>query len=151
MLTGKRTSIADDKIGSAFHEFAVIANAGFTLQIETDPHMNAAVPEMPVKGGVIVVRVEKLSNVTKIGAHFFRSYRGIIPAFPFGRRAGRRRRRTRAGLAYLPNPLGLAIAVEPDVRKSGGLPESVGKREGERLSFIGIIASKFHQQDSSSL
>ena len=151
MLSGKRAAIADHEIRSAFHEFAVIANAGFALQIETHPHVNAAVSEMPVERRVIVVLVEKLADITKIGAHFFRSYRGVIPAFPFRRRPGRRGRRARTGFAYLPDPLGLAIGIKTNVRHSRGLSKSIGKLVSQRLSLTGIIASKFHQQDSPAL
>src|SRR5207302_5018464 len=151
MLAGKRAAVADHEIRSAFHEFPVVANAGFALQIETDPHVDAAMAEVSVESGMIVVFVEKLADIAEIAAHFFRSHRGIVPTFPFRRCPGRRRRCARAGFANLPNPLGLAIAISTDVWSFRGSSKSIGKFESQRLSLIWVIASKFDQQDSSSL
>src|ERR1700740_2240212 len=106
--------------------------------------------EMPVESGLIVVFVEKLADVAKVAAHLFRSYGGIVPAFPFRRRSRRRRCRARPGFAYLPDPLGLTFAVKTNIRRSRGVSEPIGKLQGERLCLIWIIASKFPQQDSPS-
>src|SRR5579862_5407224 len=106
---------------------------------------------MSVESRLIVVLVEKFADVAKVTAHLFRSNGSIVPAFPFRRRSRRRRSGPRAGFAYLPDPLGLAVAVQSNIRRSRGLSESIGKFERERLGLIRIIASKFHQQDSPSL
>src|SRR5579872_4753165 len=151
MLAGKRAAVADDEIGSALHEFPVLANAGIAFQIEANPHVNAAVTEMPIECGLVAILVEKLADITKIGAHFFRSYRCIVPAFPLGRRPRGRRRCARTRFANLPDPLGLTIAVETDVRDSGGMSKPLCKFESECLSLTWIIAPKFDQQDSPSL
>jgi len=151
---GYRGVFADipfDEIRGAFHEFAVIANAGFAFQVETHAHVNAAVAEMPVERGLVAVFVEKLADIAEIGAHFFRSDRSVIPAFPFRRRSRRRCCRARAGFAYLPNPLGLAVVVKTNVGFSWRLSEEIREFESQLLSLVRIIAPKFDEQDASSV
>ncbi len=72
MLAGKRAAVAHHQIRGAFDELAVFANSLFALQIETDAHVNAAVPKMPVERGVIIVFVQQLPDVAQI----------IRPIFP---------------------------------------------------------------------
>src|ERR1700682_3117158 len=113
MLARKRTTVADYQIGGAFNKLRVFSNAVFTLKIETDAHVNAAVTEVPVKRSSIAVFVHQLANIAQIATQLFRSYSGVIPSFPFGHRTRRKSCRTGTRFAQMPDVAGFFFCVQP--------------------------------------
>src|ERR1700688_4784377 len=63
MFPGKRTAVPDYQIRGPINELSVFSNLCFTLKIKTPPHVNATMPEMPIKGAAIVKLVHQFSNV----------------------------------------------------------------------------------------
>ena len=111
----------------------------FALQIEADAHVDAAVPEMPVEGAVVVVFVHQLADVAQVAAEFFRRYGGIVPAFPLGRRAGRKRGGARAGFADLPD--GACFCCGVDARSWADRACASGARRAARPALCACSGS----------
>src|SRR5258708_7019145 len=59
MFTGKRAAITHHEISGSIYKLRVFANAIFAEEIKRDPHMDAAVPEMPIESSAIFVFVEQ--------------------------------------------------------------------------------------------
>ena len=64
--------ILDDERGRVVHEGAVIRDAFGGQQVESDPRMNAALAEMPVKSAFIAMFVVKLAQLAQIRTDFVR-------------------------------------------------------------------------------
>src|SRR5216684_8044333 len=121
MLAGERTAITDYQISRTIDEFCIFANPVFTLKIEGDTHVDAAMPEMAVECASIAVFVHELADVSEIASQLFGSHRRIVPAFPLRRCAGSKGGRARSGLAYLPHFTGFALRVQPDGGRSADI------------------------------
>ena len=110
VLAGERAAVAHHQIRRALDELAVLANAGFALQIEADLHVNAAVAEVAVVRGLVAVLVEQRAEIAQIGARASPARPPRRPTLPSVGPCRARRRRARPGLANLPHRLRLALA-----------------------------------------
>src|ERR1700677_4493088 len=63
VLSGKRTTVTDDQVGSPLDELAIVTNARFALQIKADPHVDTAMPEVAVKRALIAILVHERANI----------------------------------------------------------------------------------------
>src|SRR5882762_11740199 len=112
--------------------------------------MDAAVSEMAIKCGVVVVFVEQLADVAEVSAQFFRRDGGVVPSFPFGRRARGSGSGARTRLAQFPHVAGFTFRVQPDIGRIRRLFQLVDESSGEIVRLARIIRSKFHQQNASA-
>src|ERR1700676_3324936 len=151
MLSGKRAPVTDDQIGGTFDELSVIANSRFAFQIETDAHVDAAVSEMSVERGVIIVFVQQFADIAEVSAQFFRCNGRVVPSLPFWRRARGCGSRARSGLAQLPYVAGLALGVQTDSRGIGRFLQLLDQSSGAILRLARSVGSKFHQQNAPPL
>ncbi len=102
--------------------------------------------KMPVKCRSITVFIQQPANITEVGPQFFRCHRGIIPSFPFRRRARSKRRCARARFAYLPNSPRFVFGVNPRARRTGHLSQPVNELLRNALRLGRIITTEFDQQ-----
>src|ERR1019366_2240049 len=122
----------------------------FAFQVESHPHVNAAVSKMTVERRVVVVFVKKLADIAQVASQFFRRYSRVVPSFPFRRSARRGGGRTRPGLAQLPYQAGFTLAVEARFGRVCRLPQLVDQPSGELVCLTWVAGPKFHQQNASS-
>ena len=151
MLAGERAAVAEHQIGGALDEFAIVADAGFALQVEIDAHVDAAVAEVAVERSLIVIFVEQLANIAEIRAHFFRGDGGIVPAFPFGRRARCGGGGAHAGFADSPQNGGFRGGVDAH---GGGIRAFLQARHEllrETLGVFRIVGAEFDQENAAAL
>src|ERR1700719_3217835 len=102
MFSGKRTAVANYQIRGTINELTILSNAFFTLEIEAHAHVNATMPEVPIKRTAIVVLVHQFSNVAQIAAQLFRRDRGVVPSFPLSHRSRSKRGGPRTCFAQVP-------------------------------------------------
>src|ERR1022692_2380798 len=82
VFTGKRSAIADDQIGSLFHELAEVGDAWLGLQIEVHAHGYAGVSEVPIESAPVAIGLHHLLQIAKIVAELVGSDGGILPTLP---------------------------------------------------------------------
>ena len=138
VFAGERTAVADDKIGSLFHELAELGDSIFGLQVEIEAGVHAGVAEVAVKRSFVTEGAHHIAQVAKIAAEFFGSDGGIFPAFPVERLAGDVRGDAETGLANIPDALGLRARVKADVGRAGAAVECVNQAVGLRLRLVRV-------------
>src|SRR6185503_13398311 len=99
MFSREGSAVADDEVRRALDELAVLPDAVLGEEVEAHAHVNAAVAEMPVERGPILVFVQQPAEVAQIRAQLLRGHRRIVPPLPLERRAGRGRGGARPRLA----------------------------------------------------
>ncbi len=82
VLAGERPAVADDEIGSVAQEPVEFRDAVVRLEIEVDPRMHAALPEMAVEVARIVVPVEERAEIAQVVAEPRRAARPRLPSPP---------------------------------------------------------------------
>src|ERR1700688_4498974 len=113
MFPRKRTTVADYQICGSINELTILSNAVFALKIEANAHVNATMPEMPIKRTAIVELVHQFSNIAQIAAKLFRCDRGVVPSFPLGHRPGSKRSGARTCFAQVPHMFCFMLCVNP--------------------------------------
>ena len=106
VLAGQRAAVGDHQVGRVLHERAVGGDALRGAQLERDPGVHAALPEVPVqRRALVVVALQQLAEVPQVVAEPLGRDRGVLPAFVrlvLARRVGGR---AQARLAHVPQPV----------------------------------------------
>ncbi len=140
MLARDGAAVAHDKIGSLFHKLTELGDALFRLQVKVDTGVYAAVAEVAVERAFVGVGGHHLAEVAKISAKFFGSDRGIFPALPIQRFAGRMGSYTERRFPDFPYAFNLLlVSTEPHVGRMSiageGAHQAAGLGFGVRRGF----------------
>src|SRR6185437_642026 len=146
MLAGKRASMTDHQVSSALNEAGIVADAGLAQQIKTHAHVNAAMAEVSVERGLIVVFIQQLSYSAQIAAEFFRCDRRVVPSFPFRRSPGRKCSGTRSGFTNLPNQLCFCAGVNARTGRNSKALHGSHELLRKVVRFIAVICAEFDKQ-----
>src|SRR6266404_2335739 len=147
----ERAAVADDKVGSLFHELAELADAfgGFEIVVHTGVHTGVA--EVSVERTFVVEGLHQSAQIAEISAEFFGRDRGVFEAFPAQRFAGNMRSDTEARLADLPNAPGLFLVGEQThVGRSRGAIKRLHQIARLRFCFGGGVGAELHHQPATA-
>ena len=111
MFSGERASVTYHQICGPLDKLTISPDAVFALKVEADAHVNAAVSKVSVERTFILVFIHQLSNVPQVASQLYGGYRGVIPTFPFSRRARSKSGGARSRFAYVPHRLCFAVCV----------------------------------------
>ena len=107
-----------DKRRRVVEETAHLLQSFAGPKAEIDAAMNAAVAEMAVKGGVVIVAVEQLAKLAQVISKALRRNGRVLEPFPGVRVMGHERSAAKARLARLPDELLLVFVFgDFDVRR----------------------------------
>src|SRR5260370_35006621 len=103
MLSRDAAAIADHYICCFLHERPELADALAACQVEVNPVVDAALPEVAVEGGGVTIAFDQPGVISKVVAQFFGWDCCVLPAFPVVMLAGDDGGRTPARFAYRPD------------------------------------------------
>ena len=118
VLPRQRPPVPDDEIGRLLHERAEVGDAGSGEQVEVDPHVDAAVAEVPVVGPCPGVPREQRVELPQVSAQPLGRHRGVLPARPRLTPVGRARHDPGAVLPDPPQRLHLRGVAHDDARRT---------------------------------
>src|SRR3981189_3121951 len=104
MLAAARTTRRSSSASGVRFELCIFPDPILAFEIEADTHGDAAAAIMSIDVALAGIFVHQFANVPEVASQFFRSYRCVIPAFPFRRCTGSKRSRAWSALADLPYP-----------------------------------------------
>ena len=155
VLTGQRAAVGDDQVGGLAHERAVVGQPVGGAQVEADPRVHAALPEVAVQGtGQPVPVVERL-QIAKVGADLRRRDGRVFPAgpvvLPVGREGGGAEPAFPDGPQVLTRPAVLLALHHHDavfvVAALAGEPLGEFPRLPARL--VGGLGAELHEQPAA--
>ena len=129
VLARERSAVRDDEVRRVAHEATELLDAARRVQIEGHPTVDQPHAEVPVQGGVIVVRVVEPTQVPEVGTEAFGGHRRVLPARPCVRTSRNERRCTETALAGLPERVllsGLGVDAEVDDARAGTAHQRFG-------------------------
>src|SRR5579884_1811705 len=100
MLARKRSAVARHQRRRFVHELRVLLNALGGKEIERDPRVDAALPEVAVERAFVAVLLVQFAEVAQIAAHLLGRDRRILPALPCRRMARYERARAETRFAH---------------------------------------------------
>ena len=118
---------------------------------EIDAAMNAAVAEMTIERGVVIVGVEQLAEFAQVISQALRRDACVLEPFPSVRVMGHERRAAKPRLARLPDELLLVFVFgDFDVRRVRAFFERGVKRPGLLGCFLFRLSAKLGDQPSAA-
>ena len=112
VFTGERAAVGEGDVGGAVDELAEFEDAGRSLEVEVEAHVDAALAEVAVHGAGVVVLVHERADGAEVAAELSGVDGGVFPALPAGADAGDEGGGAEAGLADVPDALGLVRGVD---------------------------------------
>ena len=92
----------EHEVGGLVEERPPLAKAFGGHEVEVDPAVDAAVAEVPVHRGPVVVAAEQLAEAAQVGAEAVGRYRRVLPSLPVVILARDERGGAEPGLADVP-------------------------------------------------
>src|ERR1700719_4607099 len=102
-------------------------------------------PEMSVESALVIELVQQRTQVTEVWSQLFRCHRGVIPAVPLRRCAGRKRRSSRACFANLPHVSCFLPSVKPRSGRARQGRDALDEAAGGLLRLAGIVGSECNE------
>ncbi|HEX6481648.1 MAG TPA: hypothetical protein VF043_22630, partial [Ktedonobacteraceae bacterium] len=96
-------AIADHHICRFLHERPELADALAAGQVEVNPVVDAALPEVAVEGGGVIIAFNQPGVISQVAAQLIGWDSRVLPAFPVVMLTGDDGGRTQAGFAYHPD------------------------------------------------
>src|SRR5690606_9468460 len=132
VLARERAAVAGDQRGGVVHEVPEHRAAARPVERQVDPHVDAAVAEVPVGQAGDAVAVEQRVEVAQVGTEPLGRHGGVLPAGPRLRPGRRAPGQAGAVGPDLPDPAGLGTGGQDADRAGAGVGrERLGV--GERL------------------
>src|ERR1700674_3764355 len=151
VFAGEGAAVADDEVGSLFHELTELADALGGFEIVVHAGVNAGMAEMSVERPFVVESLHQPAQIAEISAEFFGRDRGIFEALPAQRFAGDVRSHAQTGLANLPNAPGLfLIGEQAQVGRSRGAIKRLHQMARLRFGFGGGVGAELDHQPSTA-
>ncbi len=123
VFSGEGAAVGEGDVGGAVDELAEIEDAGGGFEVEVEAHVDAALAEVAVHCGGVVVLVDEGVDGAEVAAELRGVDGGVFPALPagggFSVRAGDEGGGAEAGLADVPDALGLVGGVDAGGGVSG--------------------------------
>ena len=110
MLAGEGAAVLEDDVGGLVDEAAVLRDAFGGLEVEGDAQVDAALAEVAVHRRAIAVALDEREELAQIRAEKLGRDGGVFPAFAAVLLAGNEDAGAEAGLADVPDALGLLRA-----------------------------------------
>jgi hypothetical protein len=129
--------VAYDQVGGAFHEGSETGDAALAPQIEGDPGVHAALPEVAVQRRRKAVTLEQRAKLPKVLPQPRHRHRSVLPALPRILASGNARGGAQPRLADLPHHRGLLRALEE--LGAGRAPAATEARD-QRFSAVPRLA-----------
>ena len=82
VLARQRPAVRDGEVRRVFQERPEVRDPGPRREVEVDPHVQAAVAEVPVVDAAAAVPGEHGVELPQVGAEPLRRHRGVLPARP---------------------------------------------------------------------
>ena len=123
VLSRERPAVGDDEIRRFVEKPPDAGGAFLRLQVEVDPRVEAALPEVAVEVAFVAVLLVEPAQVAQVRAELLRRHRRVLPALPGQRPAGRVRRRAQRRLADPPDePRLVRVREDPSPMPSRSSP-----------------------------
>ena len=147
VLAGERAAVGDHQLRRLVEELAPVAQTLGRPQVEVDPAVDAAVPEVPVERRAVVVALQQLLEVPQVVAQPIGRHRRVLPARPVVALARDVCRRPQAGLPHLPDLLLLILVVEELHRgRIGVLPQALHAVAGALIGLLDRVSPELDQE-----
>ena len=151
VLPGERTAELHHQVGRPLHEPAVGGHPVRGVQVEGDPGVHAALPEVAVQTGPDVAEVaellEQAPQSAQVLAQPVRRYRRVLPALEGVGVSGDVRGGAQSGLPHLPQlVLVPGVVEEGDIGVVLGLVQPVQHPVRPLVGLLGALAAELHHQ-----
>src|SRR5579875_1354094 len=154
VLAGDRAAVGDDEVGRLLEEAPEVRPTGSVAQVERDPAVHAAVPEVAVERGQVLVGVAvatvELLEVAQVVAESHGRHRRVVPALVRLRLAGQVRGRAQDALAHAPQGV-LARRVVEERDAVGIEADRVEHPPRSAIGLLERVAAELDEQPGATI